>query len=1016
MQTRKVVTDFLQQTHGKAEGYFTLWDKQTKWPEPFHTSRIEDAARYVEQHASSRDIYFGTGLFDTPPPPGSRGENKDVRTLTIISGDIDTAEGEHKADKATLPADDEEALSLFEKLPKPSIILHTGGGLHYHYILKEPIRDMERARQLKLAVQTRIKLTAQERGWRVDPTHDLARVLRLPGTYNHKSGSPKPVTVLHNSGKEFPAELFDTYLPLIERKAKPQKKQDRSISYDLDTIREMLRVMNVDPDSQERLHHDERFTIMAALYSIFGEQTTHDLLMEAWGEDQSEWIKDKLPSLVDKEYSYTIGTVVRYAKLSGWSGKLITHEEQPEREPLPIDLQIEQKQLQLELPATKVVMIKSPKGTGKTYQMRQWLKQLREQDKYLRLLSVTHRVSLGRTLKQGLDADFYSEQGQLAVCTSRRLVVTVDSLHKLEALRKKKRLNPQVLILDEIEQLLAHATGDTLKATRRDCIGSLEYFMLHAEKVICLDAGLSSKSYQYILSLLEEQGGGKEQITVIENTYQALRKKILMQPSREAWTKSLLDDLKAGLRLWVASSSIKYLKKLEKMIKQELPELRLIRICSDTSGTEEAQHFLANVSEEVINYEAVLASPSVGTGVSIDTMPGQEHHFEKVYLLGEARPVTASDLLQMALRVRHTRQGQIVAWINPQRMSRVTKPEKLITWAHDHYKKTEEWLWKFSLITGEIEPTHPRYLQLWAKVTADRNYSLNRLLSNFVRAAKAEGHSITWAKEIAEAEEQVIRAQVKAAGKVTAEEWAALVTSVEPVDWMEYRELKQSMGLSLIERAQVVQHEIVELTGVEPTGIDAALIADYESGLRSRVKAMVLHTLTQKEALSLDKEEQAKKYLMPDYSHHAVRQAFRREALEAAGVAGILSRHTDLRIPLYISSPSIGTKVKIRESFPEWAEANKDRLSGLLGLRVRDDIRDKPKYLLADVLGQMGIELETKRARIKGTKERGYEHQIIPASVTRMLQLAKRYREQHPLPQEEEEWIIIAGPKSDLAA
>lgn len=69
----------------------------------------------------------------------------------------------------------------------PSIVVHSGGGLHVYWLFREPLDLEDRAeRALAEALLRRLKVAVGG-----DDVCDLARILRVPATYNHK---PKYVT------------------------------------------------------------------------------------------------------------------------------------------------------------------------------------------------------------------------------------------------------------------------------------------------------------------------------------------------------------------------------------------------------------------------------------------------------------------------------------------------------------------------------------------------------------------------------------------------------------------------------------------------------------------------------------------------------------------------------------------------------------------------------------------------------------------------------------------------------
>src|SRR5262249_45788459 len=114
--------------------------------------------------------------------------------------DIDIRGEKHKSDK--LPPALEDALRLVGEFPlAPTLVVHTGGGVHVWWLFHEPWifendADRDKAADLAERFQATLQAKAAGHGWELDPVADLARVLRVPGTFNHKGEEPLPVRVL----------------------------------------------------------------------------------------------------------------------------------------------------------------------------------------------------------------------------------------------------------------------------------------------------------------------------------------------------------------------------------------------------------------------------------------------------------------------------------------------------------------------------------------------------------------------------------------------------------------------------------------------------------------------------------------------------------------------------------------------------------------------------------------------------------------------------------------------------
>jgi hypothetical protein len=133
----------------------------------------EATAREAVSLARFCDVYFGVA-----PRRGSDGTRAGVRRLAALWADLD-AKDEHTVDSR---------LRQLQTLTcPPSILVLTGGGCHAYWLLKNPVDGLERLEQAE-AVMRRLG-----QGLGGDPVWDRARILRVPGTFNHKYDAPRPV-------------------------------------------------------------------------------------------------------------------------------------------------------------------------------------------------------------------------------------------------------------------------------------------------------------------------------------------------------------------------------------------------------------------------------------------------------------------------------------------------------------------------------------------------------------------------------------------------------------------------------------------------------------------------------------------------------------------------------------------------------------------------------------------------------------------------------------------------------
>ena len=77
-------------------------------------------------------------------------------------------------------------------------------------------------------------------------------------------------------------------------------------------------------------------------------------------------------------------------------------------------------------------------------------------------------------------------------------------------------------------------------------------------------------------------------------------------------------------------------------------QLRIWSIHADNSGSKENKAFIKDISQQVKNVDALLASPSLGTGVDLC-----EYHFDAVFGAFHAVSQSATECAQALHRYRH---------------------------------------------------------------------------------------------------------------------------------------------------------------------------------------------------------------------------------------------------------------------------------------------------------------------------------------------------------------------------
>lgn len=133
----------------------------------------------------------------------------DAVALKTFYIDIDFKGGEHGYDTQG------EAIAALGKfleetgLPRPNVVVATGGGIHVYWVLDKPIDPITwHVRATALAEATK------ELGLKNDAqcTVDAARILRVPDTFNFKKEPKRPVQLKMNNGHDVTLEVIDKAL------------------------------------------------------------------------------------------------------------------------------------------------------------------------------------------------------------------------------------------------------------------------------------------------------------------------------------------------------------------------------------------------------------------------------------------------------------------------------------------------------------------------------------------------------------------------------------------------------------------------------------------------------------------------------------------------------------------------------------------------------------------------------------------------------------------------------------
>ena len=330
--------NFFNQIYGKitVPHFAYLWTKQ-RGIFPFQineeTQRIAMAKKAVQLSDCGVDVWHSVNPVCVQPIDGKRGDETVVSYQIACVVDIDIRSDAHKGAPSLLAVDFNEAKSF---LPfTPSLIIHSGYGLHAYYIFETPIAITDQNREeIKRRNNFLLEIVRQKaNGKKIDGVGDLPRVLRTPGTFNYKLGKDNApwCHIVEDTGLRFSTVDLDTKLnALVPTQNKLQIESSKQTSNenfyfaddrDFNTfrVRRMLDFIN-----PANLTYDDWLAVGMALKNI--------------GCDCSDWANwsradDRFKDgECEKKWNgfnrdgYEVGTLFRFAQLGGYDAKEIYHE------------------------------------------------------------------------------------------------------------------------------------------------------------------------------------------------------------------------------------------------------------------------------------------------------------------------------------------------------------------------------------------------------------------------------------------------------------------------------------------------------------------------------------------------------------------------------------------------------------------------------------------------------------------------------------------------------------------
>jgi Domain of unknown function (DUF3854) len=398
------------------------------------------------------------------------------------------------------------------------------------------------------------------------------------------------------------------------------------------------------------------------------------------------------------------------------------------------DLKINQRYLDLTIPSeAKIIGIKSAKGTGKTELLTKIVEKAIANGQPC--LVIGHRVKLLEELAHRFGVPYRLEVRKSELGTILGYCLCIDSLHEYaNPSFKPSAWEGALVIIDEAEQVLWHLLNSPTCQNNRVSIietfsSLLRTVVATGGKVYLADADLTRISIDYVKQAI----GFPVNTWIVENTYlSSLGRKLFSYNSSSALNQAILTEIKNGGKPFIFTGAKDVQSKLA-------AQARILVLDSDTckDPSHPAYKAISNLNQVLNDYDVVIATPVIETGMSITL----KNHFTGVFAFGTGKQ-TVNGFCQGLDRLRDDVPRHI--WAVKHSTEKIgngeTNYKRLLRSEHQKFKVVYHFLSVADQISS-LDDFQPENLNTWGKMACFQNYEAKNYREIILQKLESEGYS-----------------------------------------------------------------------------------------------------------------------------------------------------------------------------------------------------------------------------------------------------------------------------------
>nr|WP_277875865.1 plasmid replication protein, CyRepA1 family [Trichocoleus sp. FACHB-90] len=625
----------------------------------------------------------------------------------------------------------------------------------------------------------------------------------------------------------------------------------------------------------------------------------------------------------------------------------------------PVNVALNQKYLgKLNIPSdAKLIGIKSPKGSGKTESLANFLVEAARRGE--RVLILTHRVQLGMELCRRFGLPYVTE---IKDCETGELLgfgLCVDSLHpKSQARFKAEDWIGDTIVVDECEQVFWHMLNSS--TCQRERVAILQEFKAliintltcESGRVILSDADLSNLSVDYIRSLAGVNLDPWIIVNDFKDTEEFEEWQVYNYPQSTpaAMIAELEQHLEEGGKPFICCSAQRATscygtRNLEAHFSKKFPHLKGLRIDSESIADPNHPAFCCttDLNNVLPQYDYVLASPSIETGVSIDI----KGHFTSAWAILQG--VSPENSARQALaRVREPVDRHI--WAAPHGLGKIGNGSisinSLLASQHKLAKANIQLLKDADFDYSDLDTNFDVVsLRTWAKFAVRVNGGMGDYRSSVLAGLKAEGHQISSAGG---GDGEKAKAELDETRQAKHQEEALAIANAPDISKDEFDKLKEKRSKKEEERQKERKHSLKLRYG---TDVTPDLVIKDDDGWHPKLTMHYYVTVGKeylpardKKRLDTIKEQGEGKAWIPDLNKSLLSAPVRALSLERLGILRLLDTQRQFK-----------NEDEDLQEIAKNAIQYRWNIKSALGISINEI--DSPITIAQKLLGKLGLRL-----------------------------------------------------------